>query len=327
LPLSTEELLTGYRALRRARTFDERVIILQRQGRLGVFPPFRGQEAAQVGIALALRKSDWLVPSYRETAAAIAFGMPLANLILSWRADPAGWRIPDDVNMIQFYIPIATQIPQAAGIAHAQRIKGTDNIVAAFIGDGGTSEGDFHEGLNFASVFDAPVIFMVQNNGWAISVPTSKQMKVQRVALKAQGYGIPGVVVDGNDLVAVWSVAKEAAERARRGEGPTLIEAITYRIAPHTSSDDPSRYRTEEETAAWEKRDPILRMRGLLNHLGLWDEEKERGLTGELEAEFLAAVEEADRAPEPKPWEIVEQVYAEMGADQKAAWEYLRGEV
>ena len=327
LPLSTEELLTGYRALRRARTFDERVIILQRQGRLGVFPPFRGQEASQVGIAMALRKSDWLVPSYRETAAAIAFGMPLANLILSWRADPAGWRIPDDVNMIQFYIPIATQIPQAAGIAHAQRIKGTDNIVAAFIGDGGTSEGDFHEGLNFASVFDAPVIFMVQNNGWAISVPTSKQMKVQRVALKAQGYGIPGVVVDGNDLVAVWSVAKEAAERARRGEGPTLIEAITYRIAPHTSSDDPSRYRTEEETAAWEKRDPILRMRGLLNHLGLWDEEKERGLTGELEAEFLAAVEEADRAPEPKPWEIVEQVYAEMGADQKAAWEYLRGEV
>ncbi|MER3483872.1 MAG: pyruvate dehydrogenase (acetyl-transferring) E1 component subunit alpha, partial [Meiothermus sp.] len=131
----------------------------------------------------------------------------------------------------------------------------------------------------------------------------------------------------GNDLVAVWSVAKEAAERARRGEGPTLIEAITYRIAPHTSSDDPSRYRTEEETAAWEKRDPILRMRGLLNHLGLWDEEKERELTGELEAEFLAAVEEADRAPEPKPWEIVEQVYAEMGADQKAAWEYLRGEV
>lgn len=320
-------MLTGYRALRRARNFDERVLVLQRQGRLGVFPPFRGQEAAQVGVALALRKSDWLVPSYRETAAAIAFGMPLANLILSWRADPAGWRIPDDVNMIQFYIPIATQIPQAAGIAHAERLKGTDNIVAAFIGDGGTSEGDFHEGLNFASVFDAPVIFMVQNNGWAISVPTARQMKVQRVALKAQGYGVPGVVVDGNDLVAVWSVAKGAAERARRGEGPTLIEAITYRIAPHTSSDDPSRYRTEEEAAQWGKRDPILRMRGLLNHLELWDDEKERALTEELGAEFLAAVEEADRAPEPKPWEIVEQVYAEMGADQKAAWEYLRGEV
>jgi pyruvate dehydrogenase E1 component alpha subunit len=326
LPLSPEELLTGYRALCRARTFDERVLVLQRQGRLGVFPPFRGQEAAQVGVALALRKSDWLVPSYRETAAAITFGMPLAKLILSWRADPAGWRIPDDVNMIQFYIPIATQIPQAAGIAHAERLKGNENVVAAFIGDGGTSEGDFHEGLNFASVFDAPVIFTVQNNGWAISVPTAKQMKVTQVALKAQGYGIPGVVVDGNDLVAVWTVAKEAVARARRGEGPTLIEAVTYRIAPHTSSDDPSRYRTEEETALWERRDPLQRMRGLLEHLGLWGEDQEQALRAELGAEFEAAVEEADRAPEPKPWEIVEQVYAEMGADQKAAWEYLRGE-
>jgi len=326
LPLSTPELLMGYRALRRARHFDERVIILQRQGRLGVFPPFRGQEAAQVGVALALRKSDWLVPSYRETAAAMTFGMPLANLILNWRADPAGWRTPEGINMIQFYIPIATQIPQATGIAHAERLKGSDNIVATFVGDGGTSEGDFHEGLNFAAVFDAPVIFMVQNNGWAISVPTHKQMKVQRIALKAQGYGIPGVVVDGNDLVAVWSVAKEAAERARRGDGPTLIEAITYRIAPHTSSDDPSRYRGEEESAVWEKRDPILRMRGLLEHLRLWDEAQEQELSEELEGEFLAAVEEADQAPEPKPWEIVEQVYAEMGADQKVAWEYLRGE-
>lgn len=326
LPLSPKELLTGYRALCRARTFDERVLVLQRQGRLGVFPPFRGQEAAQVGVALALRKNDWLVPSYRETAAAITFGMPLAKLILSWRADPAGWRIPDDVNMIQFYIPIATQIPQAAGIAHAERLKGSENVVAAFIGDGGTSEGDFHEGLNFASVFDAPVIFTVQNNGWAISVPTAKQMKVTQVALKAQGYGIPGMVVDGNDLVAVWTVAKEAVARARRGEGPTLIEAVTYRIAPHTSSDDPSRYRTEEETALWERRDPLRRMRGLLEHLGLWSEDQEQALRAELGAEFEAAVEEADRAPEPKPWEIVEQVYAEMGADQKAAWAYLRGE-
>ena len=326
LPLSNEELLQGYRAIRRARHFDERALVLQRQGRLGVYPPFRGQEAAQVGVCLALKPGDWLCPSYRETAAAITFGMPISRLILSWRADPAGWRIPDDVNMIQFYIPIATQIPQAAGLAYAQKLKGSEAVVAVFIGDGGTSEGDFHEGLNFASVFDAPLLIVVQNNGWAISVPTRQQMKVQQIALKAQGYGIPGVVVDGNDLVAVWSVAKQAAARARKGEGPTLIEALTYRVAPHTSSDDPGRYRSEDLTKEWEKRDPIDRMRGCLTHLKLWNKKKEEELTEELEGEFLAAVEEADQAPEPKPWEIVEQVYAEMNPDQQAAWNYLRGE-
>lgn len=326
LPLSSDELLYGYRALRRARHFDERALVLQRQGRLGVYPLFRGQEASQVGVALALRKDDWIVPSYRETAAAITFGMPLSRLILSWRADPAGWRIPEDVNMIQFYIPIATQVPQAAGIAHAQRLQGRDAIAAVFIGDGGTSEGDFHEGLNFASVFDAPLLIVVQNNGWAISVPTRKQMKVQRIALKAQGYGIPGVVADGNDLVAVWHAARQAAERARRGEGPTLLETLTYRIAPHTSSDDPSRYRDEGEAGEWAKKDPVLRMRGCLTHLGLWDADQENALTEQLETEFVAALEEADAAPEPRPWEIVEQVFAEMGPDQQRDWAYLRGE-
>ncbi|MER3443860.1 MAG: pyruvate dehydrogenase (acetyl-transferring) E1 component subunit alpha [Meiothermus sp.] len=324
IPLSEEELLRGYRALRRARHFDERALVLQRQGRLGVYPPFRGQEAAQVGVTLSLEKSDWLCPSYRETAAALTFGMPLSRLILNWRADPAGWRIPEGVNMIQFYIPIATQVPQAAGLAYAEKLKGNSAVAAVFIGDGGTSEGDFHEGLNFASVFDAPLLIVVQNNGWAISVPTHKQMKVQRVALKAQGYGIPGVTVDGNDLVAVWTVARKAAARARAGEGPTLIEALTYRVAPHTSSDDPGRYRTEDEAEAWKKRDPVARMRGCLAHLGLWDDEKEKALEEELEAEFVAAVDEADQAPEPKPWEIVEQVYAEMQPDQRAAWNYLR---
>lgn len=327
IPLSNEELLKGYRALRRARYFDERAVLLQRQGRLGVYPPFRGQEAAQVGVALCLKADhDWLLPSYRESAAALTFGMPIHKLILSWRADPAGWGAPPDVNMVQFYIPIATQIPQAAGVAHAQRLLGKDAVAAVFIGDGGTSEGDFHEGLNFASVFEAPLLVVVQNNGWAISVPTHKQMKVKRIAQRAQGYGIPGVVVDGNDLVAVWSVAKEAVERARRGEGPTLIEALTYRIAPHTTSDDPSRYRSEEATREWEKRDPILRMRNCLVHLGLWGEEAEAQLTEALEREFEAELALADQAREPKPWEIVEQVYAEMQRDQKAAWSYLRGE-
>ena len=327
LPLSPDELLLGYRALRRARHFDERMLVLQRQGRLVVYPPFRGQEAAQVGVALCLRADhDWLLPSYRESAAALTFGMPISKLILNWRADPAGWGAPPNVNMVQFYIPIATQIPQAAGVAYAQRHLGKDAVAAVFIGDGGTSEGDFHEGLNFAAVFNAPLLVVVQNNGWAISVPIHKQMKVPRIAQKALGYGIPGVVVDGNDLVAVWVAAREAAARARRGEGPTLIEALTYRVAPHTTSDDPSRYRSEEETERWLRRDPIVRMKNCLLHLGLWSEEQESTLTAELEAEFVAAVEEDDQAPEPRPWEIVEQVYAEMQPDQRTAWNYLREE-
>ncbi|AEB11974.1 pyruvate dehydrogenase (acetyl-transferring) E1 component subunit alpha [Marinithermus hydrothermalis] len=324
-PFEAEELIEGYKALRRARFFDEKALILQRQGKLGVFPPIRGQEAAQVGATLALRPTDWAVPSYRESGVALTHGLPLTHLILYWRAHPAGWRFPDEVRLLPFYIPIATQIPQAVGLAHAAQYHGEDWVVAVFIGDGGTSEGDFHEGLNFASVFNAPVLFVVQNNGWAISVPTSRQMKVPHVALRAQGYGIPGVVVDGNDLIAVWHTAREAAHRARNGEGPTLIEAMTYRIAPHTTSDDPKRYRDEKEAEAWLRKEPVKRMQNALKHLGLWDEERERALLEELEAEFQAALEEADRTPEPEPWEIVEHVYAERTPDLDRAWKALGG--
>ena len=323
LPFDEGALLEGYRALRRARFFDERAEVLQRQGKLGVYPPFRGQEAAQVGAMLALEKTDWLVPSYRESAAALVHGLPLDYLILYWRAHPAGWRFPEGLNILPFYIPIATQLPQAVGVAHAGALQGENWVVAAFIGDGGTSEGDFHEALNFAAVFQAPVVFIVQNNGWAISVPTHKQMRVERIADKAKGYGMPGALVDGNDLVAMWQTAKEAVERARAGEGPTLIEAVTYRIAPHTTSDDPSRYRDEAETKEWVGREPVGRMRKALASLNLWDDAKEEALLGELRGELEAAAKKADQAPDPKPWEIVEHVFAEMTPDQQGAWEAL----
>ena len=323
LPFDEGALLGGYRALRRTRFFDERAEVLQRQGKLGVYPPFRGQEAAQVGAMLALEKTDWLVPSYRESAAALVHGLPLEYLILYWRAHPAGWRFPEGLNILPFYIPIATQLPQAVGVAHAGKLQGENWVVAAFIGDGGTSEGDFHEALNFAAVFNAPVVFVVQNNGWAISVPTHKQMRVERIADKAQGYGMPGALVDGNDLVAMWQTAKEAVARARAGEGPTLIEAVTYRIAPHTTSDDPSRYRDEAETKEWVGREPVGRMRKALASLNLWDDAKEEALLGELRGELEAAVKKADQAPDPKPWEIVEHVFAEMTPDQQGAWEAL----
>ena len=324
IPFDNNDLLKGYRALRRARFFDERAEVLQRQGKLGVYPPYRGQEAAQVGTALALREDDWLVPSYRESAAALTHGLPLDMLVLFWRAHPAGWRFPEGLRILPFYIPIATQLPQAVGIAHASRYKDEDAVTATFIGDGGTSEGDFHEALNFASVFDAPVVFVVQNNGWAISVPTAKQMKTKQIAHRAKGYEMPGVIVDGNDLVAVWHTAKEAVKRAREGGGPTLIEAMTYRVAPHTTSDDPSRYRDEADTEVWIGREPVKRMRTALNDLGLWDDEQEDALLEELKQELADAVQKADDAPTPQPQEIVEHVFETMSSDQRQAWETLK---
>ena len=323
-PIGEGEALALYRAMRRARFFDEKALLLQRQGRLGVYAPFMGQEAAQVGVALALGEKDFVVPSYRESAMLLARGLPIHTLILYWRAHPAGWRFPQGVRAVNPYIPIATQIPQAVGLALAGRYRGEGWVVATSIGDGGTSEGDFHEGLNFAAVFDAPVVFLVQNNGYAISVPRQRQMRVDYIARRAEGYGIPGVVVDGNDAFAVYLEAKKAVERARRGEGPTLLEALTYRLAPHTTSDDPSRYRTREEEEAWRAKDPILRLRKALEDQGLWGVEAEEALLGELEEEFTREVALADQAPEPTPEMIVEHVYAQMGPDQRRAWEALR---
>ncbi|MDQ3460010.1 MAG: pyruvate dehydrogenase (acetyl-transferring) E1 component subunit alpha [Deinococcota bacterium] len=327
LPFDQETLLEGYRALRRARFFDERAVVWQRQGKLGVYPPFRGQEAAQVGAALAIEPSDWVVPSYRESGVALSHGLSVRQLILFWRAHPAGWRFPDELRILPFYIPIATQIPQAVGLAQAGAYQGEGWVALAFIGDGGTSEGDFHEGLNFAAVFGAPVVFVVQNNGWAISVPTSRQMKVKQVADRAAGYGMPGVVVDGNDLVAVRQVVGEAVARARAGEGPSLIEAMTYRALPHTTSDDPSRYSGEEDrvnAAAWAQRDPISRMRRAVEHLTLWDGDQEAALLKDLGAECDAALAEADATPAPEPWSIVEHVTQEMTPDARRAWEALK---
>ncbi len=323
-PLGEAEALSLYRAMRRARFFDEKALTLQRQGRLGVYAPFMGQEAAQVGLALALGPGDWVVPSYRESALLLARGLPIHTLILYWRAHPAGWRFPEGVRAVNPYIPIATQIPQAVGLALAGRYRGENWVVATSIGDGGTSEGDFHEGLNFAAVFGAPVVFLVQNNGYAISVPRARQMRVDYIARRAEGYGMPGVVVDGNDVFAVYLEAKKTVERARKGEGPTLLEALTYRLAPHTTSDDPTRYRTREEEEAWRQKDPLLRLRQALEARGLWGEGEEAALLAELEEEFARELALADQAPEPRPEEIVEHVYREMGPDQRRAWEALR---
>lgn len=301
-----------YEAMRRARHFDDRAVVLQRQGRMGVFPPYGGQEAAQVGTAMALDAGDWLVPSYRETAAALTFGLPLARVILYWRTSPHGFAMDPNLNLLPFYVPIATQLPHATGLALAARLRGERRVTMAYVGDGGTSEGDFHVGLNFAGAYRVPAVFVVQNNGWAISVPTSAQTAAATLASRAEGYGMPGVRVDGNDALAVWHAAAEAVARARAGGGPTLIEAMTYRIRPHTTSDDPSRYRTEDEARNWqEQRDPIRRLRAFLYATGAWTDADEAELDARLEAELVAAVAEADAMPEPEPWEILDHVFAE----------------
>ncbi|MBZ9752934.1 pyruvate dehydrogenase (acetyl-transferring) E1 component subunit alpha [Deinococcus sp. HMF7604] len=300
-----------YRQMRRARHFDERGWVLYRQGRLGVFPPFGGMEASQVGTAAALTKNDWLFPTYRDTGAALTLGLPIARTLAYWRTSPHGWHMPADLKVLPFYIPIATQYPQAVGAALAERRKGTRNVAMAFIGDGGSSEGDFHEALNFAGALNAPCVFILQNNGWAISVPTRTQTKATDLSRRADGYGIPGVRVDGNDALATYHVTAEAVARARNGEGPTLIETVTYRVKPHTVADDPSRYRTEAELEGWDAKDPVLRLRTHLLNEGLLTEESEAALLAEVAAEFEAALQEADSYPEPTPAEILDHVFAE----------------
>ena len=279
-----EVLLEGYRGLVFARRLNDQAGALVRQGRLAVYPSSHGQEACQVAAAAVLAETDWLFPTYRDVAAIAARGVdPLDVLVMlrgDWHCgyDPVATRVAPQAT------PLATQLPHAVGVGHAARLKGEDTVVMALCGDGATSEGDFHEALNFAAVFAAPVVFLVQNNKYAISVPLARQSAAESLAAKGVGYGVPGVQVDGNDLAALTVVLTEAVARARRGDGPTLVEADTYRIQAHTNADDPSRYRTEAEVEEWRPRDPLLRMRAHLVATGV--------LTPEREAEFAAAAEE-----------------------------------
>ncbi|PNY81913.1 pyruvate dehydrogenase (acetyl-transferring) E1 component subunit alpha [Deinococcus koreensis] len=322
-----ETRLHLYRQMRRARHFDERGWVLYRQGRMGVFPPFGGMEASQVGTAAALTADDWLFPTYRDTGAALTLGLPIARAIAYWRTSPHGWHMPENLKVLPFYIPIATQYPQAVGAALAEQKQGTRNIAMAFIGDGGSSEGDFHEALNFAGALNAPCVFILQNNGWAISVPTHSQTRATDLSRRAEGYGIPGVRVDGNDALATYHVTREAVERARSGGGPTLIETVTYRVKPHTVADDPSRYRTDADSAGWDAKDPVLRLRTHLLQGGLMGEADEAALLAEIAVEFEAALTEADGYPDPRPEEILDHVFAEPTPQLRQQREQILAEV
>ena len=282
------------------RGLDDEFVNLQRQGEIALYPSCRGQEAAQIGCASALRDTDWLFPQYRELGVFLHRGVDPGGIGLTWRGTWNGGLGLVERCIAPISIAIATQTLHAVGAAMASSWLGDDGVTVAFVGDGGTSEGDWHEALNLAAVRQAPCIVFVQNNGWAISTPTHDQFRSSTLAERAAGYGMAGVRVDGNDLVACHLVVAEAAERARRGEGPTLVEAVTYRMGPHTTSDDPSRYRSDDEVERWRALDPIDRCEAHLRHLGRWDDQLRDAAerrAGELRTALRHAVVDAPDAP------------------------------
>ncbi|MBC7360410.1 pyruvate dehydrogenase E1 component alpha subunit [Desulfacinum infernum DSM 9756] len=267
-------LLRLYRTMVLGRLLDERMLQLQRQGRIGTFAPIKGQEAAQLGAVAALDPGDWVVPCFRETAAQLWRGTPMENILLYFGGYEEGGRIPDDQKTLPVAIPVASQLLHAVGLGWAARYRKTGEVAMTFFGDGATSEGDFHEALNCAAVFQTPTVFVCQNNQWAISVPLSRQTRSKTLAQKAVAYEMPGIRVDGNDVLAVYAAAREAVERARAGEGPTFLECVTYRLAMHTTADDPTKYRSEEEVALWAQKDPIPRFQKYLLEKGILTQEK-----------------------------------------------------
>ncbi len=282
-------LLKGFRTMLMARRFDERRLKLQRSGRIGTFAPVNGQEAAQVGTISALQPDDWFVPSYRETAAHLWHGTDPVELLLYDAGYNEGGAMVKDRRMTPLSVPVGTQMLQAAGIVHAARMLGSDEIAMTYFGDGATSEGDFHEAMNFAAVFNCPVVFVCQNNQYAISVPRAHQTRSKTLAQKAIAYGMTGIQVDGNDIFACYVAAHEAAERARSEGRPSLIECMTYRMEMHTTADDPTRYREDEEVEAWRKRDPIERFGKWLKAQGLLDDDAVSTMEDEIKNEIETA--------------------------------------
>ncbi|WP_327402754.1 pyruvate dehydrogenase (acetyl-transferring) E1 component subunit alpha [Streptomyces sp. NBC_01288] len=316
-----------YAELVRGRRYNAQATALTKQGRLAVYPSTTGQEACEVAAALVLQEQDWLFPSYRDTLAAVARGLDPVQALTLLRGDWHTGYDPREHRIAPLSTPLATQLPHAVGLAHAARLKGDDVVALAMVGDGGTSEGDFHEALNFAAVWQAPVVFLVQNNGFAISVPLAKQTAAPSLAHKAVGYGMPGRLVDGNDAVAVHEVLGDAVRHAREGGGPTLVEAITYRIEAHTNADDATRYRGDTEVEAWRAHDPIALLEHELTERGLIDED---GIKAARDAaETMAAELRAHMNQDPvlDPMDLFADVYAEPTPQLREQREQLAAEL
>jgi pyruvate dehydrogenase E1 component alpha subunit len=315
--LDEDLLLELHRVMLLSRRFDDRRLSWQRSGRIGTFAPVKGQEAAQIGVVSATTAEDWFVPSFRETAAATWRGASLTSLVLYDAGFNEGGRVEEGSHDLPISVPVASQLPHAVGIGYAIKKARKDEVVMVFFGDGATSEGDFHEALNFAGVFDLPVVFVCQNNQWAISLPRDEQTASKSIAQKAAAYGLPGLQVDGNDILACRVAGIEAVERARSGQGPTLLELCTYRLSVHTTADDPHKYRSEEEEEAWIARDPLPRFQRYLLGKGILDDDAIEELESQIESQITGIWEDAKEEMEvlaKDPAHIFEHVYEEMPA-------------
>ncbi len=323
-----DDLRRLYRTFLLARRFDERMLFLQRQGRIGTYLPARGHEAAVLGSVYPLRPTDWLVPVWREWAAYVWRGWPLENLILLYAGLTEGTSVPAGIRDLPVCVPMGTHVPHAVGLACAARARREDSVVLCYFGDGASSEGITQEAMNFAGVFQAPIVFVCVNNQWAISMPRSRQTRAKTLAHRALAYGFPGVQADGNDLLAMVAITREAVARAREGGGPTLIEAVTYRLTGHSTADDPKKYRERGRGAAWEAREPLPRLRRYLEAKGVVDDALHARFETEVDAEVRAAIERAEaRMQAARPLDMFDYVYAERPAEVEAQRQEFAREV
>jgi pyruvate dehydrogenase E1 component alpha subunit/2-oxoisovalerate dehydrogenase E1 component alpha subunit len=318
--LPAEILVRAYREMRRLRLIDARMVVLQRQGRVGFYGACTGQEATPIATGLAVAKGDWVFPALREQSVMLVRGFPLTKFLAQVFGNSGdvlkGRQMPShhsgrEVNQVAWSSCIGPQIPQAVGAAWAMKLKKTKDVALGFCGDGATSQPDFHNAMNFAGVFKVPCVLVCQNNHWSISVPTSRQTASRTIAVKGRAYGVPSVRVDGNDFLAVFKVLSDAIGRAREGKGPSFVECVTYRIGAHSTSDDPTRYRSDAEVEEWKRRDPLDRLRKYLVHQGLMNDEIDAKLEAELTAEIAAAVNAVEGLPPPARETIFDDVYAQ----------------
>ncbi|MFY9578482.1 MAG: thiamine pyrophosphate-dependent enzyme [Gaiellaceae bacterium] len=322
--LGEQVLLDLFRSMVLLRTYDERSVVYHSQGRIGTYAIFWNHEAMQAGAAHALEDGDWIFPSYRESAIGLLRGMPPATVLSWWRGHPAGWWNPEDYNVASICVPIATHVPHAAGLAWGKKLKGERACAIVFFGDGATSEGSFHEGANFAAVTGAPLILFCNNNQWAISTPLEAQTRAETLADKAVGYGMPGVRVDGTDVLAVYEATREAVERARGDEGPTFVEAVTYRTAPHATADDPRAYIDQERVEEEKKRECVGRYEGYLRRAGILHDELAASIRSEAVEAMRSGIGAAEAEPPADPGLLFEHTYVDPPASFGSDLDELR---
>ena len=321
--LTNDQVKQLYRLMVLTRVFDEKAWNLQRQGRIGTYAPIKGQEASDIGSAFALNKEDWIFPTYRNMGAYITKEMPLHAILQYWGGDERGQKIPDNISIFTLAIPVGTQPLHAVGFAWAAMMRKAKFVALVYTGEAGTSTGDFNEAMNFAGVFKIPVIFIVENNQYAISVSRNKQTAAETFAQKAIAFGFEGIQVDGNDVFAVYKAVKDAADKAKAGKGPTLIECFTYRMSHHTTADDSTRYRNEAEVKEWEKKDPISRLRLFMEKNKIWSSKDEENLLKEVNEKIEKAVKDFEATTIDKPSAFFDYVYQELTQELKEQKEYL----